>query len=139
MVKEAEGEYSRQRLRSLADEWIADYPDLLSLVDVLKGRPAHFSVEEISNEQCLNLAIRLLAGSGDRTDELNEVLHEVEADPTRIAAFRNWLVGVFNRVGLIGLKLEAFETASLRLRIGNKIGTGPGGVALVLISIRRGT
>src|ERR1035437_5942711 len=31
MLKDAEGEYSRQRLRSLADEWIADYPDLLTL------------------------------------------------------------------------------------------------------------
>jgi hypothetical protein len=39
MLKEAEGEYSRQRLRSLADEWIADYPDLMDFVDILKNRP----------------------------------------------------------------------------------------------------
>lgn len=36
MLREAEGEYSRQRLRSLADEWVADYPELLTLVDALK-------------------------------------------------------------------------------------------------------
>jgi hypothetical protein len=37
MVKEAEGEYSRKRLRSLADEWVADYPFLMTLVELLKG------------------------------------------------------------------------------------------------------
>jgi hypothetical protein len=54
MLKEAEGEYSRQRLRSLADEWIADYPDLLVLVDVLNSRPSRFRVQDISDEQCVS-------------------------------------------------------------------------------------
>ena len=34
MIKEAEGEYSRQRLRSLADEWSADYPYLMTIFDI---------------------------------------------------------------------------------------------------------
>jgi hypothetical protein len=34
MVKEAEGEYSRQRLRYLADEWYADYPSLLHFTEL---------------------------------------------------------------------------------------------------------
>ena len=112
MVKEAEGEYSRQRLRSLADEWVADYPELLTLVDVLKNKPARFMVQDITDEQCVNLAIRLLDGNKREAGELAEVLREIENDPTRTAAFRNWLVAVVYRVGVVGLKLERFETTT---------------------------
>jgi hypothetical protein len=109
MLKEAEGEYSRQRLRSLGDEWIADYPDLLAFIDVLKNKPARFSVQDITDEQCLNLAILVLDSGEEVTGELKEALREIENDPTRTTAFRNWLVAVFYRVGIVGLKLESFD------------------------------
>ena len=38
-LRRAEGEYSRQRLRALYDEWHADYPELLDFVDILKSVP----------------------------------------------------------------------------------------------------
>lgn len=110
MVKEAEGEYSRQRLRSLADEWIADYPQFLTFVDVLKKQPARFMVQDLGDERCLEVAIRLIESNKIDSAELADVLHEIENDPARTASFRNWLVAVFYRVGIVGLKLEAFET-----------------------------
>ncbi len=112
MLKEAEGEYSRQRLRSLADEWIAEYPELLTMVDVLKNRPARFTVQDITDEQCVNLAIRLLDSKRGTDKELAEALKDIENDPTRTTAFRNWLIVAFYRVSLIGLKLESFETVT---------------------------
>jgi len=112
MLKEAEGEYSRQRLRSLADEWIADYPELLMLTDALKNRPMRFMVQEITDEQCVNLAIRLLDRKKLADEELAGALKDIENDPTRTTAFRNWLVVVFYRVSLVGLKLESFEAVT---------------------------
>ena len=112
MLKEAEGEYSRQRLRSLADEWIADYPQLLTIVDVLKNRPSRFMVQDITDEQCVNIAIRLLDRPHDADAELAEALRDIENNPTQTMGLRNWLVGVFYRVCLIGLKLEAFEAVT---------------------------
>jgi hypothetical protein len=109
MLKEAEGEYSRQRLRSLADEWIADYPDLLIMVDVLKKRPAHFPASAITDEQCVDLAIRLIDKNHERETPVTGALRQLEVDPRDTAAFRHWLVSLFYRVSLVGLKVEAYE------------------------------
>jgi hypothetical protein len=109
MLKEAEGEYSRQRLRSLADEWIADYPDLMIFVDILKNRPSTFGVSEITDEQCFDLAVGLLEDGRKREGELGDVLRQIEVNPADVGPFRDWLVAAFYRVSLVGLKLEAFE------------------------------
>ena len=112
MLKEAEGEYSRQRLRSLADEWVGDYPELLTLVEVLKNRSARFMVQDITDEHCVSLAIRLLDSKKSADGELVAALRDIENDPTRTTALRNWLVVLFYRVSLIGLKLESFEAVT---------------------------
>ncbi len=109
MLKEAEGEYSRLRLRSLADEWIADYPHLLRFADLLKGMPASFAVRDVNEDRCLDLAIQLLDAGDEVRGELADVLRGVDNDPERISSFRTWLVAVFYRVGMVGLKLETFE------------------------------
>jgi len=112
MLREAEGEYSRLGLRSLADEWIADYPELLTLVDALKNRPARFMVQDITDEQCVDLAVRLLDCKKLANEELADALRDIENDPTRTAALRSWLVVVFYRISLVGLKLESFESVT---------------------------
>ena len=112
MLKEAEGEYSRQRLRSLADEWIADYPELMTLVDILKNRPARFMVENVTDEECLNMAIRLIDGKHGADTELTAALKDIDNNPTHTEGFRSWLIGVFYRVSLVGLKLESFESVT---------------------------
>lgn len=109
MLKEAEGEYSRQRLRSLADEWSADYPFLMSVVDLLKGRPAQFPVGALSEDDCLGLAIRLL-GQKIPDEELLGAVAEVERNPASTDRLRRCVVALLYRVGVVGLKLEAFES-----------------------------
>src|ERR1017187_4342223 len=81
MLKEAEGEYSRQRLRSLADEWYTDYPQLMATTELLKGRRSHFALSEVALEDCLDLAVKLLADSNIKGEHA-EVLRQVESDPT---------------------------------------------------------
>ena len=67
-LRRAEGEYSRQRLRALGDEWHADYPGLLDFVDILKKRPPSFSLDQVKyddiSEICLNSAIEHSNDSG---------------------------------------------------------------------------
>jgi hypothetical protein len=109
MVKEAEGEYSRQRLRSLADEWYTDYPQLMGSTELLKGRRSHFTLSEVALEDCLDLAVKLLADPSI-TGEQAEILRRVESDPTCVGEYRRWLFAMFYRVGLVGLKLASFET-----------------------------
>ena len=112
MVKEAEGEYSRNRLRSLADEWAADYPFLMRLLDPLKGRSSQFTLSEISDDSILELALILIdirASEKGADDHLRRAIKEIEQDPARTDDFRRWLAAVLYRTGAVGLKLEAFE------------------------------
>ena len=50
-LQEAEGVYSRERLRALADEWNGLYPNLLHLAELLKRRRETFIVKDISDEE----------------------------------------------------------------------------------------
>jgi hypothetical protein len=109
MLKEAEGEYSRQRLRSLADEWSADYPYLMSLVDILKGRPAQFPISSISDDECVELAIRLL-DQEIADEELLNAVTEIEKNPANTDGLRRSVAALLYRVGVVGLKLERFES-----------------------------
>jgi hypothetical protein len=110
MLKEAEGEYSRLRLRSLADEWHADFPDLLQCVDLLKNRRATFVLSEFGDEECLNLTIKLLEKDRDRKGEWGDTLRAIDKDPSNTDALRRLLAATMYRVGLAGLKLEAYES-----------------------------
>ncbi|HEX7362815.1 MAG TPA: hypothetical protein VF283_20175 [Bryobacteraceae bacterium] len=109
MLKEAEGEYSRKRLRSLADEWAADYPLVMILFEVLKGRPAHFPLSDVNDEDCIGLAIKLLREHAD-DEHLCNALADIDRDPTKTENLRRWLAAVLYRTGAIGLKLERFES-----------------------------
>lgn len=109
MLKEAEGEYSRQRLRSIADEWIADYPYLMQIFGLLKGKPASFNLDAILDEECVDLAIHLMSEER-KEEELSFALNEIGKDLDNTKSFRRWIVAVLYRVGVVGLKLESFES-----------------------------
>lgn len=109
MIKEAEGEYSRHRLRSLADEWYADYPYLMIILDLLKGRSAHFRVESLTDDECVELAIRLM----DREivdEDVSYAVKEIERNTANTDALRRSIAALLYRVGVVGLKLEKFES-----------------------------
>ena len=111
-LRRAEGEYSRQRLRALGDEWHGDYPELLSLVGILKKRPEIFSLSAVTHDEitevCLDAAIQQPEGSG----ELTELSRRAADQLLDLEGFKRELFMVFYRIGLVGLKLEAFESAS---------------------------
>jgi len=112
MVRLAEGEYSRLRLRSLADEWQSDYPMLLSFVDLLKGRPSIFALEAITEEDCLNLCVRLHERGALGTDDLSGAALKLIDAKMRYEDFIRTVAAAFYKVSLVGLKLEHYESVS---------------------------
>ena len=60
VIREAEGEYSKGRLRFLFDEWYGDYPNLLTFIELLKKKPSHFSVSDFSQESLDNICFSIL-------------------------------------------------------------------------------
>ena len=93
MLKEAEGEYSRQRLRSLLDEWSADFPYLALLLDALKGRSSQFPLDSISDIDCIELAIKLLEKQID-DEELAHAVEQVERNTQSTDALRRCVASV---------------------------------------------
>ena len=108
----AEGEYSKSRLRALADEWSADYPALIDFSRILQHRPPSFKLMTVSDseleELCLHVAVERL---GQRGLLVAEAMHVVDG-VTLASTFRVTLFSAFYKVGLIGLKLERHEAAS---------------------------
>jgi hypothetical protein len=112
MITAAEAEYSRARLRSLADEWSADFPCLPALASLLHGRPPVFSVGEITEAQCEDFCLDMAAGCAYPADKLFAAAVRVAEARLAAAEFRKLLVHIFYKVGLLGLKLHSQETVA---------------------------
>jgi len=127
MVREAEGEFSKDRLRALADEWHADYPNLIDCAMILKGKKSHFAVRDLSAEECGDFCLNFTINQPPNTDFLSTMASQVANDILDPKDFRKNSLLVFYRVGLIGLKTESFQKS-------NWVSSGRGSVSSAEIS-----
>ena len=111
-LREAEGEYSRNRLRSLADEWTSDYPNLMHFTEMLRSRKPLFPATEITDQDIEDICYEFCDDPPRPVRDdilLTSANRLVDADADH-EFFRKTVLQVFYRTGLIGLKLETFET-----------------------------
>lgn len=120
-LKRAEGEYSRQRLRALGDEWYANYTGLLDFTDILKNRPSSFSLRQVRDEDIADLCLKSAIDHPKEHGTLREHARNVTEDLVSVQDFKRTLFMVFYNVGLIGLKLESFESASWVDEVGQSV------------------
>lgn len=112
ILRQAEGVYSKERLRSLGDEWISDYPGLLDFSEVLKSRRVAFQAGSIACEDIENICLQYCIEYPDQNDDtLSRQAHRLVDGSIDASEFRGLLLQVFYRVGLISLKKETFEPA----------------------------
>jgi hypothetical protein len=110
-VKDAEGSYSRARLRSLADEWYADYPNLLRFAEILKKQPRRFRLGALTDAECESFCNQLLQEALS-PDPLQQLVWDMSSNPDGHKRFRQEIAHCFYLTGLVGLKLESFEKTS---------------------------
>jgi hypothetical protein len=107
MIRAAESRYSRLRLRSLEDEWIADFPEILVAASLLHGRPASFSIDEIDTT-AIYAVIEKLIGSVPRAGgEPSRLAEQVVEDRLAEREFLRRLVGILHVVGLVGIRRQS--------------------------------
>ena len=111
-LRRAEGEYSRQRLKALGDEWSADYNGLLDFVNILKNRSASFLLSRIRDDEIANLCLESAINWPEESGTLRTSAKNVVELLIPQEEFKRILFMVFYRTGLIGLKLEAFQAPS---------------------------
>jgi hypothetical protein len=109
MLRDAEGIYSRGRLRSLVDEWRADYPNLMVCADLLKRRATTFRAGDILDGEIEEQALAAAAAGFKIRDDIADGCDRVVARQMTARQFRHEMIEVLYRVGIIGLKLEGYE------------------------------
>ena len=121
ILKQSESEYSSNRLRSLADEWVADHPNLIFFTRLLKNRTSSFLAKLITAQDVEDVCLDFCTdeSNSQKEDLLSRAakkLIDVEADASQT---RMVILQVLYHTGVIGLKLEAFhqvQWVSLRAR-----------------------
>jgi hypothetical protein len=111
-LQEAEGVYSRERLRALGDEWFGLYPNLLHLSGILKQRPRVFFITEINKKQLEDNYLELLtSGKGEPGLDLEQMKMIFDGNIS-ISDYRMNTILIFYKVGLIGIKPDPFSRFS---------------------------
>ena len=122
-IKEAEAEYSRQRLRSLGDEWSGDFPQLVQATQLLNGRPGSFKVRDITSSDLddfiLNVCTDLPSDS-----LLYKLATELTDGKRTYNSFVTYLVKMFYRTGIVGVKPDAFNEIQWAYREKTSISDG---------------
>lgn len=115
-IQDAEKAYSRERLRSLYEEWYEIFPALENIVSVLSSmQKIDFTIEEFSSHLNSDLALNLLIDIRDEKlqdpiiQSLSLLMEKPSFDNTN---FKNDLISCFYQTGLIGVSenlLDNFE------------------------------
>ena len=113
-LKRAEGEYSRDRLRYLADEWHSDIPNLLKFAKVLRRQRFRFPIQSLDKpceDFCLDFACENLGSNDpDVNSYLSQLAFQTANAHSDVELFRNSLVLTFYKIGILGVKLESYDS-----------------------------
>ncbi len=113
-VRNAETYYSKQRFRSIGDEWYADYPLLLPAANsILRGRRKQFLVSEINDQDVENFCLLSVDKINDRiTGRLGYWIRLFWENKIGIDDIRLKIVKMFYDVGIVGLRLSSGDQLS---------------------------
>jgi hypothetical protein len=107
----------------LADEWSADYPGLLDFAKILHRRSRSFKVGTIQEDDIENLCLSICATAPGEPGILHQNAMRVVDCAMNAQEFRIFLIQIFYRIGLVGLKLASHEEPSWSDRSGRSIST----------------
>lgn len=109
ILKEAEKNYSKKRFKALCFEWVDDYPLLEDYCRIIPGPHGSFKHSSISNSSIEKLALDL--SIKEAKDPIKDLaLGLVQHNSLTKVAFRNHILRVLYRVGIIGIKRNAYTS-----------------------------
>ena len=110
MLLSAEGIYSRDRLRSLQDEWYADYPTLSDFIFLLRKKPFRFDFNDFDSNEVEEFCLRYVVEHVGQSDSLSLCAKHVAEGNANYTFFLSMLLHVFYKTGICGLKTETYES-----------------------------
>ena len=109
---QAEGEYSRDRLNAVADEYSVTYPNLSSFSEILYGRPEKFKLLDLEDLDLMEAVQAALSSCNGTYDRLREWADSFMSGIMPLEDFRRALFFVFYEVGIVGLQKARTEPVS---------------------------
>lgn len=109
MIRESEAQYSAGRIRSLADEWAADYPLLIENLVLLRDMPANFEIASIDNSKIETLCLDLVTAKSRQADIFFLAAFSLVEGSDKAIDFLRVAFQAFHRIGIVGLKIHANE------------------------------
>ena len=103
---QAEGTYSKERLRALFDEWYGLYPNLEYLYSLLKGKKDVFILENISEDELTANYLELLTSGRGKPGLDMDLIKMVFENQINLDNYRMNIIHIFYKVGLVGLRTE---------------------------------
>jgi hypothetical protein len=122
-IKEAEAEYSRSRLRSLGDEWSNDFPHLVQGTQLLTARPSTFKVKDITSTNLDDFVLNVCTDL-PQDSSLYRLATELTDTKRTYKSFLIYLVKMYYRVGVVGVKPDAFNEIQWSFREKTSISDG---------------
>jgi len=101
---EAEGEYSRERMNAIADEYVATYPALVNFVEILYAEPERIQLDAFDDLKLSERVQNALASSSGCADSLTISAQKYLVSQLSMEAFLRELFYVFYEVGIVGLQ-----------------------------------
>lgn len=114
IIKEAESNYSAERLQSLAHEWALILPDLIHTSRLLFGMKAHFDVSSLTQEVIQGRFEEIaLSLNSDSSDPISRQLFSLYSGKGgNFDTVRNYILREFYAVGVIGIKTGPTDSVS---------------------------
>ncbi|WP_333631513.1 P-loop ATPase, Sll1717 family [Agrobacterium cavarae] len=106
LIRQAEVQYSQQRLQSLGDEWRRDYPNLLLATSLLSRVENPFTIESLGIEKAEKAAVAILEANAARDEILEFAESYYFEDKTTWQEFVENILLISYMVGLVGVKPE---------------------------------
>lgn len=109
---QAEGEYSRERLNAIADEYSVLYPNLQNFVEILYGRSERITLSDLDDMPLLERVQNALGACNSTYDRLREHAEQFVSGKKSLEEYRRDLFSVFYEVGIVGLQKAPGEPIS---------------------------
>jgi len=105
MITNAENQYSLKRLNSLFDEWIVEFPELETCIDLLKKQPIQFRINMLPESLVLDLALNIAIN--EKPNQITTQARDLIDNKLGNRDFLAFLTGIFYKTGLVGLKTDS--------------------------------
>ncbi|MDP3616395.1 MAG: ATPase, partial [Rhodoferax sp.] len=110
-VQDAERKYADGRLRSLADEWRAEYPNLMAYAALIRGRLATFKYSEIAEQQFQEFMNDVFADLTDG-DPVKRMISEYLENKRSMNSCLTQILKILYTTSIIGIKPQATDKVS---------------------------